>query len=389
MRQADVTVIGAGVMGAFHAYFAAKRGLRVLLIERNAFPADASTRNFGMVAQTLVHPESDWAPVARATAEVYLEVQRQADISVRQNGSIYIASTEAEDAVLREFAAGPGAAAYPCTYIERAEALARFPYIQEGYCRGVLLFPDDLTLDPRRMLRALIPFMRESLTVEYLPNTTIVGVEPRGAECAVTDTEGNVYASGTVFVCCGVQFGNLFPARLRASGLRLCKLQMMRTRPLLEVNVRHAVLSGLSIARYPAFSTCPSYTQLATQPVAAPLREFGIHLLFKQAIDGTITVGDSHEYPEWQAAGPLLETTNPAINDAILTYARGMLCLPDWHMEAYWNGYYLTHPTQDIYVEMVDASLHVVCAGGKGMTLSPGFARQQVDRITGVQKRHR
>jgi FAD dependent oxidoreductase TIGR03364 len=381
MRQADVIVIGAGVMGAFHAYFAAQKGRRVLLIERNALPADASTRNFGMVAQTLVHPKSEWATAARLTANVYLEVQRRVDISVRQNGSIYIASTEAEDAVLREFATGPGAALHPCTYVERAAALARFRYVQEGYCRGVLLFPDDLTLDPRRMLRALIPFMRESLGVEYLPNTTIVDVEPRGAGCAVTDAEANVYTAGTVFVCSGVQFGNLFPARFRASGLRLCKLQMMRTRPLIEVSLQHAVLSGLSIARYPAFSGCPSYARLAAQPVEAPLREFGIHLLFKQAIDGTITVGDSHQYPEWQDAGPLLETTNPAINDAILAYARGMLHLPDWSMEAYWNGYYLTHPTKDIYMEMIDASLHVVCAGGKGMTLSPGFARQHMERV--------
>ena len=46
MRQADVIVIGAGVLGTFHAYFAAQKGCTTLLIERNAFPNDASTRNF-------------------------------------------------------------------------------------------------------------------------------------------------------------------------------------------------------------------------------------------------------------------------------------------------------------------------------------------------------
>jgi FAD dependent oxidoreductase TIGR03364 len=383
MREADVMVIGAGVMGTFHAYFAAKRGPRTLLIERNAVPADASTRNFGMVARTLVHPASEWAPVAAATAEVYREVQRRVDISVRQNGSIYIAGTEAEDTVLREFAAGPGAAAYPCTYLEREEALARFPVIQADYCRGVLLFPDDLTLDPRRMLRTLIPFVQETAGVDYLPNTTIVGIEPGGAGHILTDTEGARYTAATVFVCSGAQFGSLFPAHFRASGLRLCKLQMMRSRPMPEVALRHAVLSGLSILRYPAFNICPSYPALVAQPVEEPLRRFGIHLLFKQAIDGTITIGDSHEYPEWHEAGPLLETTNPAINDAILTYARSMLRLPDWRMDAYWNGYYLTHPTRDIYSEAIDTGLHVVCAGGKGMTLSPGFARRHVEQVLG------
>ena len=49
IRHADVIVIGAGVLGTFHAYFAAQMGLKTLLIERNMFPNDASTRNFGMV----------------------------------------------------------------------------------------------------------------------------------------------------------------------------------------------------------------------------------------------------------------------------------------------------------------------------------------------------
>jgi len=38
-RQADVLVVGAGVLGTFHAYFAALKGYKVLLVERNAFRA--------------------------------------------------------------------------------------------------------------------------------------------------------------------------------------------------------------------------------------------------------------------------------------------------------------------------------------------------------------
>lgn len=49
-RDWDVIVIGGGVLGAFHAYFALQRGLRTLLIERNPLPQDASVRNFGMIA---------------------------------------------------------------------------------------------------------------------------------------------------------------------------------------------------------------------------------------------------------------------------------------------------------------------------------------------------
>ena len=60
-NHADVIVIGAGVLGAFHAYFAARKGYKTLLLERNALPTDASTRNFGMVVQSIVEAEGEWA----------------------------------------------------------------------------------------------------------------------------------------------------------------------------------------------------------------------------------------------------------------------------------------------------------------------------------------
>jgi hypothetical protein len=55
-RHADVIVVGAGILGTFHAYFASKKGYRTLLLECNPFPNDASTRNFGMIVQTIVAP---------------------------------------------------------------------------------------------------------------------------------------------------------------------------------------------------------------------------------------------------------------------------------------------------------------------------------------------
>src|SRR5438132_677343 len=158
MRQADVIVIGAGVLGTFHAYFAAQKGCTTLLIERNAFPNDASTRNFGIIAQSLVDPASEWAACARATRDIYRSIQQRHDISVQVTGSLYLASTDVENAVLQEFALR-GAGDYRCTYLDAHEALSRYPFIQETYCTGALLFPDDLTLDPRRMLRQLIPYV--------------------------------------------------------------------------------------------------------------------------------------------------------------------------------------------------------------------------------------
>ena len=86
--HADVIVIGAGVLGTFHAYFAAQKGYQTLLIERNMLPNDASTRNFGMAVQSIVETDSEWASFARASREIYTSIQQEQDISIKVTGSL-------------------------------------------------------------------------------------------------------------------------------------------------------------------------------------------------------------------------------------------------------------------------------------------------------------
>src|SRR5215467_14215055 len=151
-RHADIMVVGAGVLGTFHAYFAAKKGYKVLLLERNAFPTDASIRNFGMGVQTIVEAKSEWAEYARASREIYRTLQGELDLGVRVTGSLYLASTELERQVLTQFAER-FASLFHCSYLEAGEALARYPFVQASYCAGALCFSNDLSLEPRRMLR--------------------------------------------------------------------------------------------------------------------------------------------------------------------------------------------------------------------------------------------
>ncbi|HEX9036701.1 MAG TPA: TIGR03364 family FAD-dependent oxidoreductase [Ktedonobacterales bacterium] len=382
-RDVDVIVVGAGVLGTFHAYFAAQRGMRVLLLERNAFPNDASVRNFGMLLQTIVETDSEWAGYAHTSRALYRQFQREVDLGVRQSGALYIASTETERQVLREFA-DRFASIYPCQFLNASEPLARCPTIVPTYCAGGLLFPDDLTAEPRLLLRALIPHLVAQGAFHYQPHTIVTTVERAGSRCFVTDHRGETYSAERVFVCSGADYRLLFPEQLRASGLRVCKLQMMRTAPQPERVLPHAILSGLSILRYPAFRACPSYAALEAQPVDATLREFGVHLLFKQADDGTVIIGDSHEYRPLDEAATLDETTNPLINEAILAYAQRVLDLPVWRLQALWNGYYLTHPDCNVYTETIDGAIHIATGiGGKGMSTGPGFAQAHVAAILG------
>ena len=145
-----------------------------------------------------------------------------------------------------------------------------------------------------------------------------------------------------------------------------------------------AFLSGLSIGRYPAFKSCPSYPLLQGQPVDQRIRDYGIHLLFKQASDGSIIIGDSHEYRSFEDANTGEESTNCLINETVLSYGQRTITLPTWDMQKLWNGYYLIHPIHQVYTETIEDRIHIVTGiAGKGMSTGPGFSRQHIEDVLG------
>src|SRR5207247_6475226 len=50
-RNADVVVVGAGIVGCATAYYLARRGVRVAVVERAAVAGEQSRKNWGFVRQ--------------------------------------------------------------------------------------------------------------------------------------------------------------------------------------------------------------------------------------------------------------------------------------------------------------------------------------------------
>src|SRR6185436_8651357 len=106
-EAADVVIIGAGIVGTFAAYYLARRGLKVALVEKGRVGAEQSSRNWGWCRQQ----NRDARELPMATKSLDLWDQFAADTGeetgFRRCGLLYLSDDEAQIAgwaKWREFA---------------------------------------------------------------------------------------------------------------------------------------------------------------------------------------------------------------------------------------------------------------------------------------------
>ena len=103
----DVAIIGAGIIGCSTAYYAAKAGLRVVLVDKGAVGFEQSTRNWGWVHQQVRYPHLiDFAMYSRRLWEG-LASELGCDLEWRRGGHLSLASDAAEQESADEAEAEP------------------------------------------------------------------------------------------------------------------------------------------------------------------------------------------------------------------------------------------------------------------------------------------
>jgi glycine/D-amino acid oxidase-like deaminating enzyme len=104
--------------------------------------------------------------------------------------------------------------------------------------------------------------------------------------------------------------------------------------------------------------------------------------LFKQADDGSIILGDSHEYvPAGEQANFGFEVSSE-INEMMLSEAKRITSLENWTVDSTWAGFYLQGTQSEVFTKVVDDVIHIINGiGGKGMTTSPGFTAEYIQKL--------
>lgn len=374
-NQADVAVIGGGILGLAFAWEALRRGRSVVIFERNPQAQGASIRNFGMIWPIGQTPGDRYATAMRSR-ERWLELASLAKIWLNPCGSLHAVYEDDENQVLQEFAAEAPKLGMSCQYLPGARAGEQYPVLVSDRLKGALYSPTECAVDPRQVIARLPLFLAERHAATLRFGKTVTHIDGTRVICA----DGETWQADQVLVCSGSDFETLFPAYFAQSGIRRCKLQMARTQPQSWKLPCH-LAGGLTLTHYTSFQICKSLASVKAR-IAATMPDYvkyGIHVMASQNELGEIIIGDSHEYDQdiqiWDKS---------EIHDMILSYLKRMLRMPDDRISVQWHGIYAKHPTQSIVIQEQHPQCYTVVApGGAGMTLSFGLAQEWWDQREG------
>ncbi len=372
----DLAIVGAGIVGLGHALAAARRGKRVVVVDRDAQANGASVRNFGFVTVTGQGAGDCWS-LARRARDIWVEIAPAAGIDILQRGLVLAGRLPESEAVIEAFLAtemGEG-----CMRLTAAQALAYVPCLRPQAARLCLYSPHDVRVESRQAIPLVARWLAQNCGVDFRWSTSVVAVEaPR-----LITADGGVIEAETVIVCPGDDYTALFPERIAAFGVTRCKLQMLRVRPAAPVSLKTAVMSDLGLGRYLGYAELPQAEPLKRRLDAemAAQRENGVHLIVTQSADGSLVVGDSHHYAT---------TPDPFGSDAvdrlILDEFEAVLDLPGAAVTERWIGTYASAPGRWRFTDKPsDAVRIVIVTSGCGASTAFGIGEETIDELYGRQ----
>ena len=216
-RDADVVVIGGGIIGLACALYLAREGVDVLLLDRGEPGLGASTANAGSLHVQLVPyvyaegtggPLGEALPLGPASIALWRELAREAgeNLGLRTDGGIILAETQAEMALLRSKAAFERGRGVPTEVVGMGELRRIAPNLDRRFVGGAFC-PLEGQGDPLRGTIALLGLARRA-GARVAGGVEVTGLAADGAGWRVTAGAGMVRC-GQVVNAAGVQAGRV------------------------------------------------------------------------------------------------------------------------------------------------------------------------------------
>ena len=370
----DLVIVGAGILGLAHAWHAMKLGLSIAVVERDERAVGASIRNFGHACVTAQSGLArEYADLSRTE---WLRLGELAGLGVQEAGTVVVARSEQEEAVLAEFAAQRGDEVQLLGADETAATLG-LPSGERGEIRSGARLGLDLRVDPLIAVSRLAEHL-QSGGVTFFFGTNVGTVEPGRVQ-----TSRGSLSCRHIVVSVGHDVDRFFPAMADAFEVQRCRLRMLEIDPPRGVAIDPAIFTGLSLLRYDAFLELESSRELRAhfEAQAPELLAHDLNHMITQRPDGGLIVGDTHhrsrtETPFENERSDELVLAETARLFGVTAGASGL------RVRKHWRGVYASSSHTNFLCEMPLPGVRVASVtSGIGMTTSLGFARDSLERL--------
>jgi glycine oxidase len=207
--SAEVVVIGGGVIGLTIARALAQRGVRdVCLLERSALGHEASFAAGGMLApQTEANCRDDFFDLACRSRDLYadfaaaLREESGIDVELDTTGTLYLALSEHDQHEIEQRYEWQIQAGLVVEKLTPAAARELEPCIAESI-RGALRFPQDIQVENRRLLNALVNSVN-NLGVTIASETSVETITTDRGRLSGVQTSRGFISCNTAIVAAG------------------------------------------------------------------------------------------------------------------------------------------------------------------------------------------
>jgi glycine/D-amino acid oxidase-like deaminating enzyme len=250
IHEADVVVVGAGAFGCTAAYYLARRGLRVALLDRYEAGSQTSPRAAGLfklIQASAAHTQLKQRAIRNV--ERFSEETGVALPFVR-SGSVMAARTPEHAALIRREVADSLAWGVEVALVDAAEAQRLCPFLEAEGLLAAAYTPGDIYVEePRFLLEAYLAAARQ-LGVEVLPHTPLTGIVVRDGEVTAVETSRGTIATPLVVDAAGSWARQV--ARLAAAEVPVVptRHQLFISDPIAGVAPEYPIVRLIDVAVY-------------------------------------------------------------------------------------------------------------------------------------------
>ena len=187
-RDAEITIVGGGAVGAAVAYFLARDGhADIQLLEARGLCEATSSQAAGMVGQA--RPTVDRARLTMKAAAIYRDFERETGYSMdyRECGAVRLALSDASVRELRQIAETAEITGLPVECLTDESLRELYPVLTRTQSS-----PTDGYLQPNSLVTAYVGAARD-LGVTVATNAAVTGIGVRGGVVDSVSTEAGTF----------------------------------------------------------------------------------------------------------------------------------------------------------------------------------------------------